>query len=369
LINNLTASWAVTPKANLALTYRYGNRNIGLNLNVTPTTTRTIFAITEQAMVLQGSYRVTNNLDFNGTFEAAYNDNAFTAMTPRQLRRYRAHTTYRPTKWATIAATYTDTERHNNTNNEVAGFYSQPTTNYYEGPLKHVDFTRTGGFSAELTPNEHFAFDFDYVYADVFTATNICYAGQDSGFLTGTTSPYFANAASVTSTGAPSVCYSTTSATPPAVPTVTVTQWLGRAFMDAPTQHGTGAIVISPTNKLKYGVGYQINSVNGSQFFTDARGVNGALHSTYETPYMSLDWIARPGFIWKAQWNYYGYGEGGHSGAPFCTLNSVATATAANIVPCGNEPVPTGMNSSNAGMTAPRDFHANNITLGIHYDF
>jgi hypothetical protein len=84
---------------------------------------------------------------------------------------------------------------------------------------------------------------------------------------------------------------------------------------------------------------------------------------------MSLDWIARPGFIWKAQWNYYGYGEGGHSGAPFCTLNSVATATAANIVPCGNEPVPTGMNSSNAGMTAPRDFHANNITLGIHYDF
>ena len=35
LVNNLTASWTVTPKANLAFTYRYGNRNIGLNLNVT----------------------------------------------------------------------------------------------------------------------------------------------------------------------------------------------------------------------------------------------------------------------------------------------------------------------------------------------
>src|SRR5208283_1194793 len=56
LVNNLTASWTVTPKANVALTYRYGNRNIGLNLNVLPTTTRTIFAITEQGAILNASY-------------------------------------------------------------------------------------------------------------------------------------------------------------------------------------------------------------------------------------------------------------------------------------------------------------------------
>ena len=59
LVNNLTASWTVTPKANLAFTYRYGNRNIGLNLNVTSATTRTIFAITEQGAILNGSYRIT----------------------------------------------------------------------------------------------------------------------------------------------------------------------------------------------------------------------------------------------------------------------------------------------------------------------
>ncbi len=57
-----------------------------------------------------------------------------------------------------------------------------------------------------LTPNDHLAFDFDYAYNDVYTATNICYANQDSGFLTGTTSPYFAGAASLTPSGAPSLC-------------------------------------------------------------------------------------------------------------------------------------------------------------------
>jgi hypothetical protein len=31
--------------------------------------------------------------------------------------------------------------------------------------------------------------------------------------------------------------------------------------------------------------------------------------------------------------------------------------------------VSTGMNEGTAGATAPRDFHANNITLGFHYEF
>jgi hypothetical protein len=42
---------------------------------------------------------------------------------------------------------------------------------------------------------------------------------------------------------------------------------------------------------------------------------------------------------------------------------------ASSIVPCASMSVSTGMNSTSAGMTAPRNFHANNISLGIHYEF
>ncbi len=76
-----------------------------------------------------------------------------------------------------------------------------------------------------------------------------------------------------------------------------------------------------------------------------------------------------PGLIWKAEYNYFGYGEGGPSGAQNCTLTAVANVTAANIVPCASMSVPTGMNEGNAGATAPRDFHANNVTVGFHYEF
>ncbi len=287
LVNNLTAAWTVTPKFNAALTYRYGNRNIGLNTAITAATpTRTIFAITEQGVILNAAYRVTSDWDINGTVEASYDDNAFTTMSPRQLRHYRVHTKFRPAKWALFTAAYTDMERHNNTNN--AGF----AFNY--GPLNHIDYSRIASVSGVLTPGEHFALNFDYAYDDVYTATNICFANQDSGFILSAnpsganSSSYFAGAAFLTPAGAPSTC--ATSATNP-VPT----QWYGRAFMAAPTQHGSVGVDLTPSDKLKYGVGYRVSSVAGHQFFTDARAVNGAMESTYETPYLNVAWTVHPG--------------------------------------------------------------------------
>ncbi len=355
LTNNVTAAWTPTSRANVSLTYRWSNRNIGLNNPATVTTPlRTVIAITENGGILNAAYRVTANWDINGTVEALYDDNAFTAMSPRQVRRYRIHTKFRPEKWAIFTAAYNELDRHNNTNNTGA-------VSVY-GPLNHVDQNQTGSVTGELTPNEHIAIDFDYAYSKVHTATNICYTAQDSGFLTGNTSPYFAGAASVGSGNAPSTCpTSATNSTP--------TQWLARAFVDAPSQYGSAAVVLNPNDKVKYGLGYRISSTNGNQFFTDARAVNGALNSSYETPYASIDWTVHPGLVWKAEYNYYGYGEEGHSGAQNCTLTNVAVVTASNIVPCASLSVSTGMNSGNAGMTAPRVFHANNVTLGVHYEF
>jgi hypothetical protein len=361
LVNNLTANWAVTPKANLALTYRYGNRNIGINWNTSTTPARTIIAITEQGAILNAAYRVTSNWDINGSVEALYDDNAFTAMSPRQVRHYRVHSKFRPEKWATFTVAYNDMERHNNTyNTGVATPY---------GPLNHVDYSRTASISGVLTPSEHVAVDFDYAYNDVYTATNICFANMDSGFLLGSStaatsvSPYFAGAAVLTASGAPSTCVTSATNSAP-------TQWYGRAFMDAPTQHGSVGVIINPEEKVKYGAGYRISSVNGSQFFTDARAVNGSLVSNYQTPYLNIEWKVRPGLDWKAEYNYYGYGEGGPSGAQYCTLDGVGNPNlASSIVPCASMSVSTGMNSSSAGMTAPRNFHANNISVGFHYEF
>jgi hypothetical protein len=175
-------------------------------------------------------------------------------------------------------------------------------------------------------------------------------------------SPYFAGAASVSSTGALQTCAtSATNSTP--------SNWWARIYTDAPTQSGAVAVMVNPNDKVQAGLGYRINSVAGSQFFIDARDVNGALASKYQTPYVNASWKVTPALTWKAEYNYFGYGEGGPSGAQNCTMYSVAAATTATVVPCASLSVSTGMNSGNAGMTAPRTFHANNISLGLHYEF
>ena len=82
------------------------------------------------------------NWDINGSVEALYDDNAFTAMSPRQVRHYRVHTKFRPVQWATFTAAYNDMERHNNTNNTgVTPLY---------GPLNHVDQSRTASVTRHV---------------------------------------------------------------------------------------------------------------------------------------------------------------------------------------------------------------------------
>jgi len=136
--------------------------------------------------------------------------------------------------------------------------------------------------------------------------------------------------------------------------------------MDAPSQYGSAALTLSPVKSIHSNIGYRISSVNGSRFFNDARDVNGSLVSSYQSPFLSLAWAATSKLTWKAEYNFYGYGEGGPSGAPYCTTTTSATATA---VPCNSLTAQTGLTISPAGETAPRNFHSNNVTLGVHYEF
>jgi len=98
--------------------------------------------------------------------------------------------------------------------------------------------------------------------------------------------------------------------------------------------------------------------------------VNGSLVSTYQSPFVNLSYAMRKNLIWKGEYNYFGYGEGGPSGAQNCNPSStLPTLTIpAPVVPCSTL-ANTAMSGPAYGFTAPRNFHANNLTVGVHYEF
>lgn len=359
ITNNLTGTWDISPRATLSLTYRYGTHTIAegsgnpgdVPIPAGGDTDGTV-TINETGGILNAAYRPASNWEINGTVEMLYHDNVFTPVAPRQTQHYRVHTMFRPKPWAVIAGAYNDLERHNNTNNNAADVSAGAAT--YYGPIDHVDHSRVASFSADLSPSAFYGFDLSYAYSDVYTATNICYTSAASATQAGT--------ATLTAGGAPNVC--------PGIfargSTTVLVDWYARDFMDAPTQSGSAAITLSPAKALKANLGYAVNAVNGSQFFTDARAVNGSLTSTYQSPFVKLAWTLRPGLTWKGEYNFYGYGEGGVSGAEYCSTSTSLTAT---VVPCDSIGLPTARTASPAGFTAPRNFHANNVTLALRYEF
>jgi hypothetical protein len=362
LTNNVTGAWDASARATLSLTYRYRTHTIAEGIpDNTPLAvgadTNGTVSITENGGIFNAALRPTNQWDVNGTVEILYDDNAFTPVGPRQTKHYRVHTMYKPKPWATVSGAYNDLERHNNTNNNQSAVLAGDDP--YEGPLNHVDHSRVFSLGAVLAPNEHYGLDFNYAYSDVYAATNICY-------LNGSPT-------SGTSTSLPGAVSSATATLCPGVftrgSTTILSDWgPTRDFMDAPTQYGSVALSMSPAKSIHSNLGYRISSVNGTRFFNDARDVNGSLVSTYQSPYANLALTLHPGLIMKAEYNYFGYGEGGPSGSPFCSTSTSASAT---IVPCNSSTLtgPTGLTEPSSGLTAPRNFHANNVTLSVHYEF
>ncbi len=351
--NSVTGTWDATPRATFALTYRYRTHVIALGFphnvpstGIADTSSASpaggTVTVNENAGIFNAALRPTNHWEINGTAEISYDDNAFTPMGARQTKHYRVHTTYRAKPWATFSGAFNDLERHNNTNNVVA-----PTI---DGPLQHVDYSRSASLGAVLAPNDRVGFDFNYAYTDVYISTNACYASAASVLFPG--------AAETNSAGTgPNLCPSLLTSWGPV-----------KDFADAPTQYASFGLTYAPNKTIHSGLGYHISAVSGNQFFSDAQQVNGSLQSAYQSPYVNLAWTLHPGLIWRFDYNFYGYGEGGVSGAPFCSTSSTATST---VVPCNSSTLtgPTGLTESPAGMSAPRNFHANNVTLSMHYEF
>ena len=367
--NDFTLSWDATPRTTFSLTYRYGQHVIAENAYVAPTATVPAdpggnpgnvplavnatndgtVTINETGGIFNAAVRPTGNWNINGSIEMLYNDNAFTPMTPRQTKQYRIHTMYRPKTWAVISGAYNDVEHHNNTNNDQAAVAAKDVA--YAGPLAHVDYSRVVGLGAQLFPNDRYGIDFNYAYSDVYMADNICYLGGAAAGLVAASTPS-GTACPATSAGRSGYDFG------PALD-----------FEHAPTQSGSVALTVSPVKSVKSNVGYNINSVSGSRFYNDPRDVAGSLVSTYQSPFLNFAWTSHPGLTWKAEYNFYGYGEGGPSGAPLCSTTNPTPTAPATPVSCASSPYQTGLNISPAGETAPRNFHANMVTLGVHYEF
>jgi hypothetical protein len=349
ITNNLTVAYDLTDRAMFTLTWHHQEHDIGEGAANTTGYLSGIsnFTINENGGTFGVALQPANNWHINGSVEVLYADNVLTPVAPRELQHYRIHTTYRPKAWATFSGAYNDLERHNNTNNTG--------TPSVDGPLQHVDHSRILSLNADLMPNEHYGFDIGYAYSGVYTATNICFLGTAS-------SPTIPGAGTPTGVACPSPL--------PRGGSGPYTFGPAKDFMNAPTQYASVALALSPNVKFHANVGYRISSVNGSRFFNDPRDVNGSLVSKYQTPFVNLSYAMRKNLIWKAEYDYFGYGEGGPSGAQYCNPSSTLPQPTmpAPVVPCSTLPN-TAMSGPAYGFTAPRNFHANNITAGVHYEF
>ncbi len=365
--NDATVTWDATPRSTYSLTWRYqehlisegqgtGAHNIPIPAN---NTTSGEVTIHENGGILTAAMHPSSNWDLNLSAELMFNDNVFTPMGFRQLEHFRMHTIYRPKSWATVSGAYNDLERSNNTNNNRN--FPGNTTAYF-GPLNHVDHSRTASLATELFPNDRYGLDFNYSYTDVYMRDNICFQGAASALPGGAVAPAAA-VASGSLCGAVAAGHGSN----------TILFGPARDFEDAPTQFASVAFMYTPTKKFHSNLGYRVNSVNGSRFFTDASDVNGSLVSNYQTPFVSAEWTMHPGLIWKAEYDYFDYGEGGgKSGAQWCNANPALAigSTSAPVVACSSV-ANTAMSPGTPvyGFTASRNFHANNMTLGLHYDF
>jgi len=353
ITNDATLTWNGWSRATLSLTYRHRNHVIGEGESPTiahntaltnGATTGGTVTINEDGGIMNIALRPSSKWDVNGSAELLYDDNVFTPVAPRQTQHYRVHTLYRAKSWATLSGAYNDLERKNNTNNTgVAPL---------DGPLGHLDHSRVASVGAQMFPNEHFGLMLDYSYSDIYTTTNICYDGAGSAAAPGAATP-------------------SGTACPSSSPDRGVTYYdFGpvRDFMDAPTHAGSAALTMSPTNRFHSEVGYRISSVDGSRFYNDARDVAGSLVSTWQSPFLNVAYNVRPNWIWKAEYNFYQYGEGGASGAAYCSTSNPTPTAPAPVVACSSL-ANTGMTLSPAGETLPRNFRANNLTVGFHYEF
>ncbi len=271
--NNLALEWKALPRATFTIGYIYRARTIGYEMplitDFLANGTSYKVMIHENGGLLGVLLHPTAQWKVDATIEAAYLDNAYVQIDPRQRQRYQVHSMWTPNSIVTISAALDDLERRDG-----------------QAVVNHQDHSRNFGFGAEIAPSTHYGVDLDYGYTDAFSRTGICYAASDP--LPGA------------SPTAPADCGTNT--------------YLGSGYYDEPTQSGSVDFMYAPTDKVKSHLGYRMNAVDGTTEFLNPREVPGSLQSKYETPFANVTWIVKNGLGFRGEWNYYSYGEDGPPG-------------------------------------------------------
>lgn len=172
--------------------------------------------------------------------------------------------------------------------------------------VNNLQHDRAYGFSTTLQPNEKWVLELGYNYNDVFSQILICYV----------------------SSAAPSGLAK--------CPGVTgLVQQL--STYTSKSHYGNFAATWSPTGRLTTHLGADLTGTSGSAILLNPNAVPGPLNSKWLRPFGGLDYRFAKGWTGKAYWAYHGYHED-------------LTALSQDVF-------------------APRNFHANMVTLSLRYAF
>ena len=282
--NTFLVAWDAIPRARFSLGYRYRSRII-------TDAGGDFIPIHENWGILGMALRPTPQWRVNFDGEAMYADNAFTRISPRQMQHYRLRTSYKPHAWLDFNGAINIRESRDNVQT-----------------VNHLDHIRDFSLGTVVSPNERWSLDMNYGYTSVYSSTIECYAA----------------------TPAPT----NTSATAPAVCVAAGTPYASNGYYNAPTQFGSAGFMFAAAKQVHFRGGYRISSVDGNSDVVNIRQVPGSLQSQYQSPYGAVAIDIAKNWSWKADYNFYGYGEG-----------------------------------SPVGPTAPRNFHGNIATLAVNYAF
>lgn len=312
--NRVTASWEAASWIQLSLGYGYRTRtlSVGRSLPTEAVTAANLLTYTQQINENSGTFglvlRPTKEWRINATAENTWANAAYVQINPRQSQHYQVRTVYKPKSWATLSGAFNDLEKRDNA----------ALVNY----LAH---SRAGSAAASLSPNEYFSVDVSYGYIDVFSRTTNCFFDPVGS------QP--ADAVPMPGGAAAPAC-GNVNVYSAATGTVSSPGFYGTSYFDSPTQYASASVVLSPVKPLQAVAGYRVTAIDGKTEFLNPAEVPGTLQSKYQMPYGSLSWKLNHAWALKGDWNYYGYGE----------------------------------MSGLVGPTAPRNFHGNICTLGVHYE-
>jgi hypothetical protein len=184
---------------------------------------------------------------------------------------------------------------------------------------QYVAHNRNYGLTASLAPRERFGLDLAYNYNDVIQNALICFNDTPP---TGVILPFVVNANNNNCAG-----------------NDTSNNLMANSYYTDHTNFGMATVRFKPEKRVTANVGYSITSVEGQIPQFNILQPLGSTQYKYQQPVANVSVDIGHKLAFNIGWNYYQYNEGSPNEGSF------------------------------VGPTAPRYFHANNLTESLRYAF